>query len=82
MEQTTTTETARDHTRAQTGKRHRRSWFRSTSSFLTSRIMVNVGLGEHSVVLDLRLAEGRAVVADDDELALARPEGLEGGLVS
>lgn len=44
--------------------------------------MVHVGLGKHRVILDLRLAEGRAVIADDDELGLARSQGLEGGLVA
>ena len=39
-------------------------------------------LGKHGVVLNLRLAKGRAVVADEDELGLVEPKGLEGGLVS
>lgn len=37
-------------------------------------------LREHGVVLDLGLAHGRAVVRDDDELALAAAEALEGSL--
>ncbi len=49
---------------------------------LTSGVVVNVGLGKHSVILDLRLAEGGAVVADNDKLRLARSQGLEGGLVA
>jgi len=44
--------------------------------------VVNVGLGKHSVVLDLRLAERRAVVRDDHKLGLSGTEGLEGGLVT
>ena len=48
---------------------------------LTSGVVVNVGLGKHRVVLDLRLAEGRAVVADDDELGLAGTQSLESRLV-
>merc|ERR1719145_534105 len=45
-------------------------------------VVVETGLGQHGVVLDLRLAEGRSVVGDDDQLALAVPQGLEGLLVS
>jgi len=59
------------------GKRHVNVWRWK----LTAVVVVNVGLGKHSVVLDLRLAQGRAVIADDDELALPRPEGLERALV-
>lgn len=44
--------------------------------------MVDVGLGEHGVVLELRLAERRSVAGNDDELGLASAEGLEGGLVA
>jgi len=44
--------------------------------------MVDVGLGKHSIVLNLRLAEGRAVVADDYELGLARSQSLKSGLVT
>jgi hypothetical protein len=43
---------------------------------------VNVGLGKHRVVLELRLAERRSVSSDDDELGLAGTEGLESRLVS
>jgi hypothetical protein len=49
---------------------------------LTSSVVVHVGLRKHSVVLDLRLAQGRAVVADDHELGLARSQRLECGLVA
>jgi hypothetical protein len=31
--------------------------------------VVHAGLGEHGIVLDLGLAHGRAVVADDDQLS-------------
>ena len=44
--------------------------------------MVDSSLGEHGVVLELRLAEGRSVASNDDELGLAAAEGLEGRLVS
>ena len=40
------------------------------------------GFGQHGVVLEFRLAEGRCVAGDDDELSLAVAEGLEGALVS
>ena len=35
---------------------------------LTAGVVVHAGLGKHSVVLNLRLAHGGAVVADDDQL--------------
>merc|ERR1719239_133849 len=41
-------------------------------------VVVDSGLGQHGVILDLRLAEGRSVGSDDDQLALAVPQGLEG----
>lgn len=44
--------------------------------------MVDGGLAEHGVVLELRLAERGGVAGDDDELGLAGAEGLEGGLVT
>ena len=44
--------------------------------------MVDVGLGKHRVVLELRLAQGRGVAGNDDQLGLARSQGLEGGLVA
>ena len=44
--------------------------------------MVDVGLGQHRVVLELGLAKGRRVAGDDDELGLARAEGLERRLVT
>lgn len=39
-------------------------------------------LGQHAVVLELRLAQRRSVASNDDELGLARAEALEGRLVS
>ena len=39
--------------------------------------MVHARLRQHRVVLDLRLAHGRAVVRDDHELALAAAQALE-----
>jgi hypothetical protein len=35
---------------------------------LTSMEVVDSDLGKHSIVLNLRLAEGRAVVSNDDQL--------------
>lgn len=40
------------------------------------------GLGQHAVVLELRLAERGSVASNDDELGLAGAEGLEGRLVT
>jgi len=41
-------------------------------------VVVHARLGQHGVVLNLRLAERRTVVGDDDQLALAAPERLQG----
>ena len=43
---------------------------------------MDVGLGEHGVVLELRLAERWGVASNDDELGLSGAEALEGGLVT
>ena len=51
-------------------------------STLTSGVVENASLGEHSVVLDLRLAKGRAIAADDHELALSAAQCLERALVT
>jgi len=42
---------------------------------------VHARLREHRIVLDLRLAEGRAVRADEDELGLALAQRLHRRLV-
>ncbi len=44
--------------------------------------VVDIGLGEHGVVLKLALAERRSVAGNDDQLGLSRTEGLEGRLVT
>jgi len=44
--------------------------------------VVHTSLGQHRVVLNLRLAKRRAVVRDQHELALALAKGLERGLVA
>lgn len=49
---------------------------------LTSSVMVNASLGQHSVVLDLRLLERRTVAGDDHQPSLTLTEGLQGGLVT
>lgn len=38
------------------------------------------GLGEHGVVLELRLAEGRGVGRDDDQLGLSGAQSLHSRL--
>lgn len=48
---------------------------------VVSGVVVNGGLGKHSVVFNFGLAETRAVGRDDDQLGLTGTEGLEGGLV-
>merc|ERR1740137_283934 len=45
-------------------------------------VVMDTSLGQHSVVLDLRLSEGRGVVCNDDKLGLSVPEGLESLLVA
>lgn len=47
-----------------------------------ARVVVDRALGEHREVLDLRLAEGRAVVGDEHHLRAGAAHGLDGGLVS
>jgi hypothetical protein len=44
--------------------------------------VVDVGLGEHRVVLQLRLAERWGVASNDDKLGLSGAESLEDRLVS
>ncbi len=43
---------------------------------------MNAGLGKHGVILDFGFSEGRAIVGDDNKLALASPERLECGAVA
>ena len=40
--------------------------------------VVNIGFGQHRVVLELRLSKRRRVSGDDDQLGLARSKSLEG----
>lgn len=48
------------------------------ATYVVSGEVVDVALCEHGVVLEFTLAERRCVAGDDDELGLARAEGLEG----
>lgn len=41
--------------------------------------VVDGGLGEHSVVFELRLAQRRAIAGNQDQLGPARAKGLHGG---
>ena len=49
---------------------------------VVASVVVDTGLGQHGVVLDLGLAERGSVVGDDHQLALPIPQGLEGLLVA
>jgi hypothetical protein len=51
-------------------------------TYVVAGEVVDSGLGQHAVVLELGLAERRCVAGDDDQLGLAGAEGLEGGLVA
>jgi hypothetical protein len=51
-------------------------------TYIVTCEVVDVGLGEHGVVLELTLAERRGVASNDDELGLPGAEGLEGRFVS
>ena len=51
-------------------------------TYVVAAEVVDVALAQHGVVLEFRLAEGRCVARDDDELGLAVAERLEGALVS
>jgi len=44
--------------------------------------MVDACLAEHGVVLDLRLAEGWAIVGNDDQFGLSLAKGSKGLLVA
>lgn len=41
-----------------------------------------MSLGQHSVVLQLRLSQDWGVTGDDDQLSLTRSQGLDGRLVA
>lgn len=52
------------------------------STYVVAVEVVDGGLAEHGVVLELTLAERGSVAGNDDELGLARADGLDGGLVA
>jgi hypothetical protein len=56
--------------------------FKKSVTYVVAREVVDGGLGQHAVVLKLRLAERRSVASNDDELGLAGSEALEGRLVT
>jgi hypothetical protein len=51
-------------------------------TYVVASKVVDLGLGKHSVVFQLRLAQRRGIAGDDDELGLSRAESLEGRFVS
>lgn len=51
-------------------------------AYVVAGEVVDVRLGEHGVVLELRLAERWGVASNDDKLGLSGAESLEGRLVS
>jgi len=51
-------------------------------TYVVAGEVVDGCLGKHSVVLELRLPQGRGVASNDDELGLAGAQALEGGLVT
>lgn len=51
-------------------------------TYVVASEVVDGSLGEHGVVLELRLAERGSVASDDDQLGLARAQALEGRLVA
>lgn len=51
-------------------------------TYVVAREVVDGSLGQHAVVLEFTLSQGRSVASDDDQLGLAGSERLEGRLVS
>ena len=58
--------------------------FSASSSEITvgTGVVVDRALGKHSIVLNLRLAQGRAVGRDDNKLSLGVSQSLNSGLVT
>lgn len=54
----------------------------NVSTYVVAVEVVDGGLAEHGVVLELTLAERRGVASNDDELGLAGTDSLDRGLVS
>lgn len=55
---------------------------RGTQIDVVTGVVVDIGLGQHSVVLQLRAAESRAVRRDQQELCLTSSHSLENALQS
>jgi hypothetical protein len=55
---------------------------RGRCTYVVSGEVVDLGLGQHAVVLELALPQGRSVAGNDDQLGLSGAEGLEGRLVA
>lgn len=53
-----------------------------TQFVVTSLEVEDLGLGQHSVVLQLRLSQDRSVSCDDNQLSLTSSESLDSGLES
>lgn len=51
-------------------------------TYVVASEVVDGSLGQHAVVLEFTLSQGRSVASDDDQLGLAGSERLEGRLVS
>lgn len=51
-------------------------------TYVVATEVVDGSLGQHAVVLELRLAERGSVASNDDQLGLAGTEALESRLVS
>jgi hypothetical protein len=47
-------------------------------TYVVTGEVVDGSLGQHAVVLELRLAQRRSVASNDDELGLAGTEALQG----
>lgn len=55
---------------------------RYVCTYVITSEMVDIGLRQHGIVLELALAQRRRVTGDDNQLRLAGSQGLEGGFVS
>ena len=51
-------------------------------TYVVSGKVVNVILGQHGVILELRLLKWGAVASDNDEFGFAKTESLEGRFVA
>merc|ERR1719175_211979 len=55
---------------------------RSAQLVVVAGVVVDTSLGQHGIVLDLRLAEWGCVVGNDHQLGLSTPQGFQGLLVA